>query len=309
MLALYITLGLIAFSAFFTMFFSFFIFRALVVRTGKKIWGRQPSMPSDPEYMRLYSDAMEWGRLHEGGYTEVGIENEGYKLYGQYFDFGADRAVIILPGRMEGCTYSYHYAWPYEKAGWNVLVIDTRAHGRSEGRLNHLGYFEYRDVIAWARLLKERFNMDKVVLHGVCIGSSTALFAAASKDCPDNIAGIIVDGMYQCFYDSCRNHMIRDKRPLFPFLAETMFYIRLFCRIDPKNDGPKKRIHDMRLPILFLHSREDLFSTPDKAQELYDMCPSERKYIHWFEHGGHSRLRLINPEEYDRTVTDYISTL
>ena len=103
--------------------------------------------------------------------------------------------------------------------------------------------------------------------------------------------------------------MITDKRPLFPFLAETMFYIRTICRIDPKNDGPKKRIHDMHLPILFLHSREDLFSTPDKAQELYDVCPSERKYIHWFEHGWHSRLRLVNPEEYDKAVTDYITTL
>lgn len=309
MIALYIILGFIAFNAAFTMFFSYFIFRALVVRTGKKIWGRQPSMPSDPEYMRLYNDAMEWGRQHEGDYIDVDIVNEGYHLYGQYFDFGGDKAVILIPGRMEGCTYSYHYAWPYSKAGWNVLVIDTRSHGLSDGRLNHLGYFEYSDVNAWARLLKERFHIEKVVLHGVCIGSSTALFAAASKDCPDNVAGIIADGMYQCFYDSCRNHMITDKRPLFPFLAETMFYVRTICRIDPKNDGPKKRIHDMRLPILFLHSREDLFSTPDKAQELYDVCPSERKYIHWFEHGWHSRLRLVNPEEYDKAVTDYITTL
>ena len=308
-IVLYVLLGLIVFSAFFTMFFSFFIFRALVVRTGKDIWGRQPSMPSDSEYMRLYNDAMEWGRLHEGEYEDVGIENEGYRLYGQYFDFGGKSAVIILPGRMEACTYSYHYAWPYSKAGWNVLVIDTRAHGRSDGRLNHLGYREYSDVNAWARFLKERYGMDKVVLHGVCIGSSTALFSAASEDCPDNIAGIIVDGMYQCFYDSCRNHMITDKRPLFPFLWETIFYMRLILRIDVKNDGPKKRIANMQRPILFLHSREDLFSTPDKAQELYDMCPSEHKSIHWFDKGWHSRLRITNPEDYDEAVTDFINTL
>lgn len=305
----YILLGIFALFVFPTMFFSFFIFRALVVRTGKKIWGRSPSMPSDKEYVRLYDNAKEWGALHEGEYVDVDIVDEGLHLYGQYYDFGGKNAVILIPGRMEACTYSYHYAWPYSKAGWNVLCIDPRSHGLSDGRYNYLGFREYSDVNSWARLLKERFGMEKVVLHGVCIGSSTALYSAVSEDCPDNVAGIIVDGMFQCFYDSCRNHMVKDKRPLFPFLAETMFYIKLFCRIDPKNDGPKKRIWGMRRPILFLHSREDLFSTPDKAQELFDMCPSEHKYIHWFEHGGHSRLRLINPEEYDDAVTEFIKTL
>jgi Hydrolases of the alpha/beta superfamily len=306
---LYILLGVIGLFILPTMCLSFFIFRALVMRPGKEGWGRQPSMPSDNEYCRLYDDAMEWGRLHADDYIDVEIENDGCRLYGQYFDFGGSSAVIILPGRMEACTYSYHYAWPYSKSGWNVLVIDPRSHGRSDGRFNYLGFREYRDVIAWTKLLKERFNINKVVLHGICIGSSAALFAAVSKDCPDSIAGIIADGMYQCFYDSCRCHMVRDKHPLFPFLFETMLYIRMFCRIDPKNDGPKKRILDMHRPILFIHSKEDPFSVPEKAQEMFDRCPSQAKFIHWFDHGGHSRLRLTDPEAYDKAVIDYITKL
>ena len=275
MIALYIFLGLLAAILLPVALISFIIFRELVVRKKKSIWGRQPSMPSDKEYCRLYDDAMRWGKLHEGEKQDVEIVNDGYRLYAEYYDFGGKNAVIILPGRMEACTYSYHYAEPYSSSGWNVLAIDGRAHGRSDGRLNYLGYKEYRDVIAWAKFLRERFGNEKVVLHGICIGSSTALYAAASKDCPDNIAGIVTDGMFQCFYDSCKRHMEIDKRPIFPFLDGVMLWIRLVCGVDAKNDGPKKRISDMHRPILFLHSREDLFSTPEKAQELFDKCPSE----------------------------------
>ena len=36
-------------------------------------------------------------------------------LIGEYFDFGKDRCVIILPGRCESLMYSYYFAPPYEK--------------------------------------------------------------------------------------------------------------------------------------------------------------------------------------------------
>ena len=308
-IALYILIALFVLFVFPTMLVSFFIFRALLVRRSKEGWDRQPSMPDDEEYCRLYADAVAWRERNAGIRQEVSIENDGYGLFAEYYDFGGKNAVIMLPGRMEACTYSCHYAEPYGRMGWNVLTIDARAHGRSDGRLSYLGYKECRDVIAWANFLRERFGIEKIVLHGICIGSSAALFAATSKDCPDIIRGMVADGMYQCFYDSCKNHMLLDKRPTFPFLMGIMLWIRLICGIDAKNDGPKRRIGSMHLPILFLHSREDLFSTPDKALELFNACPSKQKSITWFERGWHSRLRLTDPQRYDDAVSGFIKTI
>ncbi|MBR6006350.1 MAG: alpha/beta fold hydrolase [Clostridia bacterium] len=308
-IALWILLAILVFGILPTFMMSFFIYRALLLRTSKDIWDRDPSMPDDEEYVGLYKQATEWGKQWSAFKKDVEIKNEGLRLYGEYFDFGSDRAVIILPGRMEACTYSYHYGEPYRKAGWNVLTIDNRAHGRSDGKVNSLGYKEYRDVIAWAKLLHDEYGIRSVVLHGICIGASCALFAAASKNCPDYIAGIVGDGMYQCFYDSCKNHMVKDKRPIYPFLMETMLWIRLISGANAVTDGPKKRIYDMYKPILFIHSREDLFSTPEKVQQLYDRCPSEHKKLVWFDRGGHSRVRYNNPELYDQTVSDFLATL
>ena len=103
--------------------------------------------------------------------------------------------------------------------------------------------------------------------------------------------------------------MVMDKRPIFPFLMETMLWIRIVSGANVVTDGPKKRIYRMTRPILFLHSREDPFSTPEKVTELYERCPSDSKRIEWFEHGGHSRLRITAPDHYDRTVGEFLATL
>ena len=73
-------------------------------------------------------------------------------------------------------------------------------------------------------------------------------------------------------------------------------------------DGPIKRIGNMKKPILFIHSKEDVFSLPEKAQALYDKCQSEKKLV-WFEHGAHSRVRINDPEGYDKAIVDFYTDL
>ena len=301
----WIIFGLAVSGALFTMVVSWIIYRTLLLRPGKDKWGRAMSMPEDEEYVRLYTQAQAWRDEHADVRKDVETTSGKLHLAGEYYDFGSDKAVIILSGRMESCIYGCHYAEPYRKAGYNVLTIDGRAHGNSDGKINSLGYREYRDVIEWAKLLHDQEGNRSVVLHGICIGSSTAVFTAVSKDCPDYIRGIVTDGMYKRFFDSFRNHMIVDHRPQFPFLWETMLLIRIVSGADVIFDGPFKRIRKLHKPILFLHSREDKFSTPDLAQKLYDSCPADKKIV-WFEHGGHSRIRILTPEPYDQAIVDFL---
>lgn len=75
---------------------------------------------------------------------------------------------------METCLYGDYFAEPYEKAGYNVLTIDARAHGLSDGHFNSLGHHESKDTCLWAKYLHETYGIEEVVLHGVCIGSSVA---------------------------------------------------------------------------------------------------------------------------------------
>ena len=292
-----------------SMVMSSVLYIVLLVRKSPEKWRREPSLPEDEEYVRLFNDGKAWFDRYADCRKAVHVHSEGLKLAGEYFDFGADRAVLLLPGRMESCVYSCHYAEGWRQAGWNVLVVDNRAHGESEGRINCVGQREWRDVLAWAHLLHDELGNAKVALHGICSGSSAMVFAVTEAACPDWIAGVAVDGIFKSFYSSTRNHMVHQKRPIFPFLYGIMAWVMICSRVDPVWNGPYRRLPKLTKPILFLHSREDVYSPPADTQRMYDSCPSEKKRIVWFDKGDHSRVRINNPEQYDQAVMAFAESI
>ncbi len=292
-----------------TFIMSLALYRVLLVRTKPEKWGRECSMPEDVEYRGMFEDGVAWREKYRDRMTEVSVESDGLKLRGEYFDFGCDKAVIIIAGRMESCLYCCYFAEPYRLEGYNVLAIDNRAHGLSEGKTASLGYKEYRDLLAWGRMLHDTLGNKKIVMHGICIGASAALFALTADGCPDYMSGMVAEGMYINFYDSFRQHMLLLKHPNFPFTLETMFWIRVISGANVVTDGPVKRVSKLKKPILFLHSREDEFSVPKNAEKLFSDCGSDDKEIVWFEHGAHSRIRPVDTQGYDAAVTGFLEKL
>lgn len=284
------------------------VYRVLLVRTKPDKWTRKCTMEEDPEQLEMYRQAEEWIAQNEDKMTPVHIKNDGFNLYGEYVNFGFDKAVMIIPGRTEACRYSYYYAEPYKRAGYNVLVIDNRCHGLSEGKYNTLGLKEYSDIIAWSKMLHDEYGNKTVVLHGVCIGSATALYALISPQRLDYMVGMVAEGMYTNFRETTKNHMQEKKQMIYPYLDIIMLYFRIATKQNAIKYGPIKVIKNLKTPILFIYSKQDNYSRPDKAQLLYDACGSPDKRIAWFEKGRHSRVRINDQEGYDKSVLDFLET-
>ena len=257
----------------------------------------------------MYKEGLEWGELYADYKRDVEVQSGRYHLVGEYFDFGGEKAAIVIAGRMESLKYSYYFAEPYRKAGYNVLVVDNRSHGYSDGIFCCLGYREYADIQCWSRLLVEELHNKAVFLHGICIGSSVALFALCDENCPDYIEGMCADGMFVNFGESFKNHMKEDNRPKLIFTWLVFLYMRIFSHADVVHDGPIKRVDRLKKPILFIHSREDTYSTPDQAEKLFEKCGSPHKKLVWFDKGRHSRVRVNAPEKYDRTIYEFLNEL
>lgn len=280
------------------------LFTIHMKRTSKEKWSRECSV-DEPIQLAMYAEGLDWSRRCESAKRPLHLINDGLNLYSEYYDFGHDRAVIVVPGRTEGLRYGYYFARPYEKSGYNVLVIDQRAHGESDGDYNTIGFEEHRDVIAWAMLLHDHFGVRSVLLHGICIGASCALFAITAKNCPDYIDGLVAEGMYPTFYDSFKNHVIERKKPTFPTMQFVNMWMKLYTGHTMKY-GPIHVIGQLNKPILMLHSREDAYSLPNKALELYELCPGTEKELVWFEHGAHSQLRYTDADRYDGAIEAFI---
>lgn len=285
------------------------VYNNQLVRTEPEKWGRVCSCPENEEQQAMWDGGLAWAAPYKDQVTEVAVENDGFKLVGEYFDFGSDRCVIILPGRCECLIYSYYFAEPYRKAGFNVLVVDTRCHGHSEGIYNTIGVKESGDVLAWAKLMHESFGNKEVWIHGICIGTSSGIFALTHPERPDYLKGLVTEGCYVSLRETFKRHMIADHRPLFPVLDQVMWLVNKHTGTNVYTQKPIRQIR--KIPkdcrVLFLYGKQDIFSIPKKSQKLFDACSAEDKKLVWFQQGGHSHLRINNVDTYDQAIIDFFS--
>ena len=281
-----------------------------LVRKSKDMWGRACSAPDNKEQVLMYEIGEKWGNENKEYIREVEITSyDGLHLVGQYFDFGNKKCAILHQGRTESLLYTYYFAKPYKEAGFNILVIDPRAHGLSDGKDSTAGIKESKDLLSWTKYIHDKFNLDEIFYHGICIGSATCLYAITDKNCPSYVSGLCVDGMYKSFASTMKTHMIAEGAPIPGFLAFlVMVSILLHTGANQFKMKPEKRIKLLTKPILMIHSKEDIFSLPKYATYLYDLCNSKKRLV-WFDKGAHSHIRINNEVEYDNTIKEFIKDM
>ncbi len=286
------------------LFVARFLYFKYFVRGKKENWTRE-LVPTTEDEEKMFSFCEEFEKENLKYAHDVEIENDGFKLKGIYLDFGFKKACLIVAGRSEACRYSYYFAPPYIKAGYNILVIDNRGHGLSEGKYNSLGFKEYKDLLCWIKLLHEEYHNDEVIGHGICIGSATLLYALTSDECPSYFSGMIADGMYTNFVKSFNNHAL-EHSPTVHFVSEFLFSLFKHYTHENPYKGPIDYVNKLNKPILWLYSKEDSYSTPDQGEALFNKCPSSKKQLEWFPVGTHSHIRVNNTKQYDETIEKFL---
>lgn len=287
---------------------SYCVYDKTLRRRSKEQWSRE--MPSDlaPESVEMYNIGLRWSSENAEKMREVHIVNEGLNLYGEYYDFGSERCVMILSGRTETLKYGYYFARPYAESGYNVLVFDPRGHGRSDGEFNTCGFDESRDDLAWVAFLERECGIKEIVFHGICIGAAGGMYAITSESAPESIRAIVTEGMFPNFGESMKNHLIERRKPVFIMYDLINAWMKHYTG-HSMSYGPINVIDKLDKPLLMLHSREDKYSTPEYAQRLFDLAGSEKKRLVWFEHGAHSMLRITDTERYDGAIKQFLSEI
>ena len=284
---------------------SYFAYTITLKRRSKEQWSRETPKDLCPESKKMYELGEEWERENTQFKKDVHFVRDGFNLYGEYFDFGYDRCVMVLSGRTEGLKYGYYFAIPYAKNGFNVLVVDPRAHGLSDGEYNTVGFEEGLDDVAWVKFLREECKMKTIVFHGICIGSAGGMYALTNESSKGCVDGIVTEGMFPNFGESVKNHLIEQKRPVFIFFDLINMWMKKYTGHSMKK-GPIDVIDKLDKPLLMLHSKEDRYSTPEYAQKLFDKAGTPNKKLVWFEKGKHSMLRITDTEKYDEAIALFI---
>ena len=227
-----------------------------------------------------FDDLTLYGFLYEGNPKEVVICVHGYKSSMQE-DF-ADRINIYLD------------------RGSTILLLNDRAHGKSEGK--YLGFSEHdkRDVAKWVDLINKLYDDPKIYLHGVSMGGATVIHCANSK--LKNVCGIIDD----CGFDSIINiskYLINDvyHMPYFPFGYLAWFWSMIITGISFNTSMGEDCVAKADVPILFIHGKEDHFVPCFMSEKMYEACRSPKE-LHLIEGCGHAAAYMMATEEYTAAV-------
>lgn len=300
--------GLIV-SAILTFYIAHRVYSATLMRTGKgNNWTReQCSEPGCIPLETMWKLGLEWQSKNKSFIKEVSIQSkDGLKLVGEWFDYGFDKTVIILPGRRETLVYSYFYAAPYKESGVNVLVIDQRAHGLSEGTYSTCGIKEAEDVSLWMKYMHDELNQKEIILHGICVGTCVATITA-TKYKADYLKAVILDSAFITYKEIYRNHYLESGHKLFPVYYQIWLWFKWCTKCNIEDSRPDKYMPTFDLPVLFMWGTKDAYCLPEKSKELFGLCASKNKQIEWFEGAEHSRVRLYDKDRYDSLVSDFLA--
>lgn len=278
----------------------------MFIRESKDKWARGNSAPENAEHTVMFDTGMKWGNENASYMTEIEMTSfDGLKMKGEYFDFGYDRACLIMAGRAETCKYCYYFADLYQKNKFNIIVVDPRAAGLSEGLYTGAGMLEGKDVDSWLKVVHEQFGIDHFVIHGICIGSVAAIYTAADHN--PYVDAIVLEGPFISFYNVLCQRTRNLGKPSFPVCLQMGLLFKKYAGINIFKNTPIKAIPKVEVPQLMICGRQDVSSLPKYFNKINDASGSKRKQMVWFDEGAHSHLRIRNLEAYDKAVTDFIN--
>jgi fermentation-respiration switch protein FrsA (DUF1100 family) len=226
---------------------------------------------------------------------------------GHYYHFkeGAPLKIIFHGWRstyLRDCGGGAVMAW---KAGYNLLLVDQRALGKSEGRTITFGIKEKYDCLSWVNYSIERFGEDvQIILGGISMGAATVMMTAGNP-LPPQVKYVLAD----CGYTSPKeiiSKVMRDMKlpPALLYPCATLG-ARLFGHFDLNEDSPLEAMARCRVPVVFAHGDADDFVPYDMSVRLCEVCTGRHKKLVTVHGAGHGLAFPVGRDEYVRELLEF----
>ena len=147
-------------------------------------------------HSRDVSTVRQWEK--ERGWEPVRVNGQdGTILRGTYIENRHDshKTVILIHGLYQNRSMCLPYMEVYRRMGYNILLIDLRGHGESEGEHTEWGMREIDDLAMWCQWLRNRDEQMHIGLHGVSLGAAMSLLYAGSEYGKD-LSFVVADSSY-----------------------------------------------------------------------------------------------------------------
>lgn len=292
-----------------SVFVSEYLFKIIIYR--QKNSSSQKDIDAVASWYRHYPIAKEGRRWLEGmPYINVYIKSfDGLRLYGALLENYSDKIVICVHGFTGSGKKDFaSLAQAYYKNGYNVLLVDNRAHGQSEGKYVGFGVLDRLDLRNWVKYVINRFGSNvQIFLHGISMGAATVLMA--SSIVPKNVRGIIADCGFTSVYEIFEYVLKRDYHlPKFPIIYLTNIMSKIRAGYGYKDVNTTAEIARSDIPILFIHGENDEFVPLWMTMKNYSHCKAYKE-LFIVRESEHAESHYIDKKGYERRILTFIEKI
>jgi fermentation-respiration switch protein FrsA (DUF1100 family) len=189
---------------------------------------------------------------------------------------GSGKALLVFHGNAENIGHGLGQAIFYSRLGVNVLAVDYRGYGRSEGSPNETGVYRDADA-AYDYLVQVRHVRPKnIIVFGHSLGGAVAIDLASRREC----GGLIVQSSFTSVRDMARRTF---RIPLFEYIPKSRF-------------DSLAKIRQVQAPILIVHGTRDAIVPFSMGQRLFTAA-REPKFFFPVEGAGHNDVMEIGGDQ------------
>lgn len=248
--------------------------------------------------------------LEQIPYEELWISSkDGLKLSGRYYHVQDGAPMLIQFHGYRGnatrdLSAAHHVA---RSLGYNTLVVDQRAHGKSQGNTMTFGILERWDCLAWAEYAACRYGSEiAIFLYGVSMGAATVLMAS-DLPLPENVIGIIGDCPYSSPVEIIRKIAKDVHVPGWIAVPIGKLAASLWGGFRLNETSAMLAVRKASVPILLIHGKEDKYILPVMSRQIQASCASPC-YLELFPGAAHAGSCLTDAARYKRVLDAFVRT-
>jgi dipeptidyl aminopeptidase/acylaminoacyl peptidase len=219
-------------------------------------------------------------------------------------------AVILLHGVGDNRLGMMGYAEMFLSHGYLVLVPDSRAHGRSGGRIPTYGIKEADDVHQWFDWLKRHQDPNCVFGMGESMGAAILLQSVRTTP----FCAVVAESSFANFREIAYIRVGRilhtgkwlGEYALRPAVELAFIYGKLTRGVYLANASPERAVVGSNVPILLIHGLADNAILPQQSEMIRAHNPADIAL--WkVPNAGHCRAAKTAPTEFTARVLGWFA--
>jgi uncharacterized protein len=207
------------------------------------------------------------------------------------------KTVVMLHGFADAKIGAIAWSEPWRELGYNILAVDLRAHGESDGKLCTAGQLESRDILQLLDQLRAQHpdRAQRIVLFGVSLGAAVAAIVASQRE---DICAVVLDSPFSSYRDAVMTHagLLRQPAKLIAPAALSLVEKLTGARFD--DIAPRRIVPRIKCPVLIIAGGKDLF---------FDPAAFDPRLVKIFPDAGHLLAYTSAPSEYRRTLKEFLN--